>query len=617
MAHHSKDNKLTVALNASYNSDKNNLNSTDLLNLITTIPNAPYPLDSLGNLVWRDQGVNFSNPLAYTFKKYVGLTENMISSLNISYKLTDGLVAKLDGGYNLVKMDQTGTNPIKSQSPFGTQLATADFYNATQKNWILEPQLTYNKNWSKNKIDFLVGGSFQDQLVLNTKISASGYTSDEMIFSPSPASNKSVTSGYENYRYEALFGRIGYNWDGKYLVNVSARRDGSTRFGPGKQYGNFGAIGTAWVFSEENFMKNLSFLSFGKLRASYGVTGNDRITSYQYLSLWNSTNSAVSYQGVSGLYPANLYNPDYHWERNRKWEAAMELGFLRDRIYLSADYYLNKTDNQLVGYDLPVQVGFSNVTANMDAILQNSGWEFALNSTNIHLKDFTWKTGFNITIPRNKLIAYPNLDISPYASVYSIGMPITTSKWIQYQGVDPQTGVYKLAGMNPATDRTQIYDLAQRSYGGLQNTLTYKSWTLDFFFNFVKQKGKTSINFATPGLRSNQPTYVLGRWQNPGDITDIQKFSQTGTPTTVYSYYANYSDARITDASFLRLKNASLSYQLDKKIAHKIMADNIRIYVQGQNLFTATPYKLGDPETMSFSTMPPLRTISTGLQVTF
>ncbi|MNY49577.1 TonB dependent receptor [compost metagenome] len=123
--------------------------------------------------------------------------------------------------------------------------------------------------------------------------------------------------------------------------------------------------------------------------------------------------------------------------------------------------------------------------------------------------------------------------------------------------------------------------------------------------------------FNAPGTRSNQSIEVLDRWQKPGDITNVQRFTTTGTAATNYSYYANYSDARISNASFIRLKNISLSYQLDKKLAQKVKAENIRMYLQAQNLFTISPYKIGDPETMSFNSMPPLSTMTAGLQVMF
>ncbi len=617
ISHRSNDNKFAVALSTGYNVDNNNINTTNMGQLVTTLPNAPYPLDSTGNLVWRDEGINFTNPLSYLKKEYKGLTENSLTNLNLSYRFSKNFQVKVDGGINIVRLDQRTANPTTSQSPYsGTPAATAEFFNQVQRNWIVEPQAEYTKQWGKGKLQVLAGGSFQQQLSEGQRINASGYTSDELLETPGPAATKSVTSSYAKYRYNAIFGRVSYNWEDKYLVNVSGRRDGSSRFGPGKQFGNFGAAGLGWVFSEENFMKGISFINFAKIRTSFGVTGNDRIGNYQYIARWSSTTSGIPYQNASGLYPVNLENPDFGWERNKKWEAALELSILNNRIFVSADYYMNRTDNQLIGYNLPSQTGFTSITANRDALVENRGWEFVINSVNFKTKDWTWKSGFNITIPRNELKAYPNIETSSYASTLVIGQPVTIRKFIDYQGIDPETGVIKLNGINLTTDRTIIRDLAQRHYGGLLNTVTYKGWSLDVFFHFVKQAGLTAISFSAPGARTNQTVEVLNRWQEKGDITDIQKFATTGTPVTQYSYYANFSDARVADASFVRLKNVSLSYQFERKWIEKLKAENIRLYFQGQNLLTFTNYKIGDPETFSF-TDTPLRMLTMGCQVIF
>lgn len=319
----------------------------------------------------------------------------------------------------------------------------------------------------------------------------------------------------------------------------------------------------------------------------------------------------------NGLYPTKLFNPDYAWERNRKWEAAIELSFLQDKIFFSADYYLNRTDNQLIGLTLPAQVGFTTILTNRDALIQNTGWELMLNTTNIQHKDFSWKTSFNITLPKNKLIAYPGLENTSLASSLVIGLPITINKSIPYYGVDPQTGVYKLAGNSTPKDQTVINNMAPKYYGGLQNTIEYKGFTLDFFFHFNKQKGKSSIQFQAPGGRTNQTVEMLNRWQKPGDITDVQKYSTKGEAVTTYSYYANYSEARIVDASYIRLRNLSLSYRVNKSIVQKMNMQDLRVYFQGQNLLTFTPYEISDPETMNLSSMPPIRMLTFGLQVVF
>ncbi|HEV2481962.1 MAG TPA: SusC/RagA family TonB-linked outer membrane protein, partial [Puia sp.] len=618
MVHHSVDNKFTVSFNAGYSVDQNNLPTVDLMGLINTIPNAPYPLDAKGNLVWIDKGVTFSNPLQYIYKQFLGKTQNMLGDMNLRYAVAKGLQLKLDAGYNMLRADQISTNPIKSQSPYSTSLiSSASFFSKDAENWIIEPQAQYDHKWGKAGVQVLVGSSWQQQTSQDNTINASGYTNDDLLLTPGPAASKSVTANYSKYRYAALFGRVSLNWDGKYLLNLSARRDGSSRFGPGKQFGNFGAVGAGWIFSQESFMKGLRFVSFGKLRASMGVTGNDQIGDYQYIPSWVSTTSAVAYQGTTGLYPRSLYNPNFAWERNRKWEAGLELSFFKERIFLSADYYLNKTDNQLTGIVLPTQTGFSSLNANLGAVLQNTGWELAVSTTNVQQGKFSWKSAFNITIPRNKLVAYPGFASSPYANTWSIGLPITISKSIPLLGVDPKTGIYQLAGMSIPQNLTAAPNVGQLEYGGLQNTFTLSNWTLDVFIQFVKQLGKTSFNFASPGARSNQPVEVLARWQHSGQITDVQRFTTTGTAATTYSYYANYSTGRFTDASYARLKNVSLSYLFDRRLARAIRADNIRVFVQGQNLLTFTRYKVGDPETLGYAIMPPMRMLTAGAQVSF
>src|SRR5690606_8101548 len=155
----------------------------------------------------------------------------------------------------------------------------------------------------------------------------------------------------------------------RYIINLTARRDGSSRFGPGNQYANFGAVGAAWIFSNEEFSRNLPLISFGKIRGSFGTTGNDQIGDYQFLDTY-STGSV--YQGNVGLTPTRLFHPDFKWELNKKYEAAIEIGLLHNRIFLTGSYYQHRSSNQLVGIPLAGTTGFTTMQANWDANVQNS-----------------------------------------------------------------------------------------------------------------------------------------------------------------------------------------------------------------------------------------------------
>jgi hypothetical protein len=373
-------------------------------------------------------------------------------------------------------------------------------------------------------------------------------------------------------------------------------------------------------------MKKASVLSFGKLRGSYGVTGNDKIGDYQYLDSW--TASTYNYSDTGTLVPARLYNPYLHWEGNKKIEIAAELGFFHDRILASVAVYRGLTYNPLVSYPLPAAAGFTTITSNLaGVVLQNDGLEITLNTINIRSQSFEWRTSFNITAPKSFLKSYPNLANSSYATRYFIGKSLDLLYTLSYAGVDSATGVYTVKDVNKDGKITNPGDyqyhgnMDPKVYGGLQNSFTYKSFRLDISMQFMRRKvanWKTYNNYNEPGSLFNQPAAVMGRWQKPGDKTDIQKYTlSAGSLAGVYTgYYAMmFSDNRYSDASYIRLKNLAISYEVPaQKWFGKGRVSGCRIYLQGQNLLTFTGYR-GDPETQNYLAMPPMRTLTAGLQV--
>src|SRR5690606_34738112 len=207
--------------------------------------------------------------------------------------------------------------------------------------------------------------------------------------------------------------------------------------GPNNRFASFGAIGAAWIFSDEHFIENsLPFISFGKVRGSYGTTGNDQIGDYGYLDAYEAT------RGPGGLYPTGLANPDYSWEINKKTEVGIELGLFNDRLRFGFSHYQNRSSNQLVGYPLPAITGFTSVQANLPATVQNTGSEIEFSSLNFSNENFRWETSFNISFPRNKLISYPDIEQSSYANTYRVGHPLNISLLYEYTGLDHVTGFY-------------------------------------------------------------------------------------------------------------------------------------------------------------------------------
>ncbi|RAW01570.1 SusC/RagA family TonB-linked outer membrane protein [Pseudochryseolinea flava] len=612
--------RLTSSFDITYNAEKNNIQPIDLTSIALLLaPNAPALYDQDGKLNW--QSSTWTNPLSYLEQRYESSTRNLITSVNLEYKLLEGLEVKSRFSYNDLRLTEKSLTPSTFFDPVynaTAEYASATFNTSLHRSWIWEPQLNFQKTFDKFRVNALLGSTSQNTDREQQIFFATNFASDALIDDINAAGSVDVIgNNISQYRYMAVFGRLNASYDGRYIMNLTARRDGSSRFGSANRFATFMALGGAWIFSNESFVQeNLSFLSFGKLRSSFGTTGNDQIGDYGFLDTYQPSNG---YNGVSGLVPKQLFNPNYGWEINRKFEAALELGFWNDRLSIKTNFYRNRSSSQLVGYPLPLTTGFSSIQSNLDATVQNTGWEFEISADHIAKQNLSWNTSLTLTIPRNKLIAFPGLETSTYASRYVVGEPLTISKRYKLLGVDPLTGVYKFDDFTgdsniTSADRQYVQNVGLQYYGGLTNTIRYKNFQLDVFVQFVKQTGYNyqALIFSFPGS-SQQPARVLDdRWQQQGNIASVQRFSHSNF--SVYQAQSQYrdSDAVIEDASFIRLKNVNFSYTLTRSLLKKL---ECRFYIQGQNLFTLTNYYGLDPEAMNIS-LPALRTFTTGIQIT-
>ncbi len=620
--HTSENKKFKANVSTLYALDLNKLPTFDFTMFIFLPPNAPALYDANGNLNWalNSSGAStWANPVSSSKQPYTGRSGSFISSAQLGYELIPGLSLLSNFGYTAIGFKETTFQPISSYAPSPTATGLNRFISNGIETWNLEPQLNYKHTLLKGNVDVLVGTTFQSTSQKTETIAGNGYTSDLLIENINAAPTRIALNTSSLYKYAAVFGRINYNYNGTYILNFTGRRDGSSRFGPDKKFSNFGALGAAWVFSNNTFIQQkLSFLSFGKLRGSYGITGSDQIPDYGYLETYSATNPYID---GSGLFPGQLANPDFSWETNKKLEAAIDLGFLQDRILLAASWYRNRSSNQLVGYKLPDITGFSSIQYNLPATVENTGWEFELNTSNIQGKSFTWSSALNLTIPRNELLAYPGIEGSSYANTYTVGESLYKPRRYNYLGLDPSTGVYKFEDLNgngvlDAGDR-QPTERAYTShwYGGVQNTLSYKSLSLDIFIQAVSKTVQSPFVSALPGSMNNQTVDVLNRWQQPGDQTPFTKFTQsTASGSAGASFNQLTNSDRDADASFVRLKNVSLSYTFPQALIDKVKLQNMRLFVQGQNLWTITKYP-GDPEVVNLRFMPSLRTVTAGLSV--
>ena len=469
--------------------------------------------------------------------------------------------------------------------------------------------------------------------------------------------NAASPNGVGGYYIEgegwSVFGQAQYSYMEKYIVTASLRADANSVFAPKQRVGYFPSVSAAWLASSEDFIRAVPAITFLKLRASYGETGNSGIQPYSYLSTY-AAEAAVQYQGVVGMYPAKQENPYLHWERARMTNIGLDLTLL-DRVEFTLDLYNIKNDELLLDVPTAPSTGFSYITKNSGAI-RNQGIEFSVNSTNIKKKNFTWTTGFNIGFNRNTVISIPNHEdiiqtvgsnsarqiIRENEALYSWYMP----KWM---GVDPETGdpqwehlIKDENGNVTGTELTNVFDPDNDSQivgkasplfsGGLVNTFTLRGFSLAVNLNYVygnKIFNYTRVTMDTDGHYTdyNQMSINNGlgwtRWTEPGDIATHPR------PVSGGNHNADGISSRyLEDGSFLRVKNVTLSYALPQRFASKIHMKEAKIFLSGDNLFTLSRFSGMDPEVRLESTMyelagmysmnyPVGRSVSLGLNLKF
>ena len=619
-AHQSTDQKFKAVLNASYVKSDLTLPTRDITSRAASLPpNQPGIIQNGTLIVTPDD----SSPIARDYNNYQSARKNLIANATLSYKIAPGLEIKNNFGFNRITSDEIQINPTSTiNSTSGSLNSYVRSANNSKHVWNLEPQLNFNKAYQNGILHILFGGTVQSDSTKGLSNYATGFLDNTQLSNPASAGVVTILDmNMAKTRFSSFFSRIGYSWKEKYILDLSARRDGSSRFGPGKRFGNFGALGIAWVFSkEQSLTKAFPFINFGKLRASYGTVGNIPAIDYQYLSKWKL--SGYTYDGISGLQLQNLFNEDFAWEVTKKLEFGLELELFQGRTSLNFDYYHNLSSNQLVNYPLPTMTGFSAVYGNLNAVVRNTGLEFSLQHTHIRTKDLKWTSSLNFSAPRNKLLEFPNLQSSAYRSSFTIGQPIYIRKLYDFADVDPQNGLSRYATAKglinqpevAIENKTVLFDSKPKYFGGVGNNIRYRGFELDVFFLYAKQK---AIDFQGPTDATssiNLPTRYLDRWRKPGDITNNQLLTYDWT-ATLAGWQLPVSDRDLVDASYIKLKNVSLSYNFSSELLKSVHIKSCRPYILGQNLLTITRFKGLDPETGN-GVSAPLRVLTCGLQFT-
>lgn len=505
------------------------------------------------------------------------------------------------------------------------------------ENYVLTNFLTYNKDINNHHFNAVAGTEYIKDMRTYSSVTGINFPSDEF---QTISSAGEVTAGSGNKTANAFFsyfGRVSYDYNGKYLFKASLRRDGSSRFGEDNRFATFPALSAGWVVSKENFMMDQTVLSLLKLRASWGKTGNAEIGNHAAKDLW----TAIKYNNQPGITNSQPANRMLMWESAKQIDAGIDMGFFRNRISLELDWYQKDSEGLLFVQDLPYTTGYSYIYNNFGD-LRNQGFEVVLNTKNFQKENFRWETNFNVGYNDNKIVALPNgnADIIVLNTIRRVGEKLGSFYLPEYAGVDPANGdalYYKNTKLaDGSLDRTTTNDYSEANYvitgsympdwtGGLTNSLGYRN--LDLSFTFYGEFGASIYNSAgkfqsTSGdWFDNQTIDQLTRWQKPGDITMVPQARLDAANGTQES--TRYLQKR----DFVRLRNVTVGYTLNKDFTSKMGMSQFRIYAAGTNLLTFTKYDGYDPASIAdtgrggggaaFYSPPSARTVSLGVNVNF
>lgn len=484
-----------------------------------------------------------------------------------------------------------------------TGLATSGI---SQNTTLLNEQvLTYRHTFgSAHTVGVLVGNTLQSDATTRTYAEGSGFANNSVKLISQAATVKGAQS-WTKSTLVSFFTRLDYNYADKYLLDVSFRADGSSRFGANNRWGYFPSVGAAWRIKEEGFLQEVETISDLKLRASFGISGNQNIGDFAWQGQWAA---GASYNSNPGIAPSQLANPNLKWEETRQLNVGLDLALLDRRLTFEFNAYDKYTSDGLLKRNIPSKTGFTSIWDNAIEV-SNRGFELGVTTVNLRKADLTWTTSLNVSRNVNNIekLETPLRFGSRDLILQKEGSPLY-SFWVYKQDyVDPQTGdvVYQdvdgKAGIT-VDDRQLIGSIWPKYFGGITNEVTYKGFDLNAFFAFSYGNKVYNLNkFFGEGGGARDASRVifasnLARWQQPGDITDVPRPQVTNV-----NNYRDGGSRWLEDGSYLRLRSLTLGYTLPASITERLKLEKLRIYAVGTNLWLLTDYTGLDPESSASS----------------
>ena len=598
---HRATEKLSIGLNAtgSYIHQNSPSQSSNFRNPVADA----YWLRPSQNAYNPDGTVNFStttfnqlyNPLAIAQYDRILLNNvKVLANMNGDYQLYKDLKFTTKFGVDFINIEEERyDNPFFGDSrTVGGRMYN---YDTRVANWVWSNLLNYRHDFLSSKdlsLDLTVGYEAQKSKQYQITTRGEGVPATTSIPLPVPSSPSVANGARTDYSFVSALSMMQWGYKNKYILSGSIRRDGSSRFGSNNKYGTFWSVGGAWNLDQESFIQNINFINALKLRASYGVNGNAEIGNYTWKGTYIFN---ANYNQQPGSAPNQVENPDLTWEINKPFNVGIDAVVWDGRVTLNADYYIRNTENLILNDPLSRTSGFNSVSANVGS-MENKGWEFQVNIIPVRTKDFTWDVTFNIAMNKNKVTSLRNnADILALPFVRRVGEDFQAIYTRLWAGVDPANGNplwYTDATKTQTTSnvttvqRAIIGSASPKGFGSFSTAFNYKGFTLDAQFNY--QYG--NLVYDNWGFISwsdgfnpqlNKIRKQLGRWQKPGDVTDIPKYVYGG---------ANVSNAESSrwyyKGDFIRLRDLTLSYTVPKSATNVLKLDNVRFYVRGTNLWT-------------------------------
>lgn len=592
--------------------------------------------------------------LENTYRK--NYTNNLQLNGYVQYEFLPGLKLKVTGGWTYDNRHNDIFNNSKTRygGPRSTMGVNAEVRRSERLTWLNENLLTYQKNWkNRHSLSAMLGTTLQNSDYEYYAYSTRDIPNESLgMAGMSQGTINTTDSSKSSWAMFSYFGNANYNYKSKYYATFSFRADGSSKFSKKNRYGYFPSASLAWSFTEESFMEQYKkWLSSGKLRLSWGLTGNNRIGEYDRYALLdmirshretaNIPNTVYPFDNVIesvGVAPISLPNEDLKWETTEQWNLGLDLGFFNERIGFTMDIYRKTTRDLLLNATLPYTSGYVTAMKNIGKV-RNQGIELTLNTVNIDKKDFKWSTNFNIAFNKNEVLELTEgqtalLSTAQFDQNYNsqpnyiakVGYPMGMMYGYIYEGTykyddfDKSGNTYTLKGNVPhyaseantqpgmpkykdlngdgiinGDDRTMIGRGTPIHTGGFTNNFEYKGFDLNIFFQWSYGNDVINANrlFFESGFQKkrelNQFASYANRWTPENPNSDIPAATNSASNLVI-------SSRIVEDASFLRLKSVTLGYNIPQTFLSKYKISNARVYVAAQNLWTWTSYSGYDPE---------------------